>query len=121
MTTSKRDITLAVFDHTLSAGLGLFIAALGTTIHRQWQPYTLIALLVTIVIATIMLRAWRGLSLVIPFGAAIIITVQVLMQSGPGETYFSQTNPSATCGSLGQSRQLDWDVSPHDHGFVTKR
>lgn len=84
MTTSKRDITLAVFDHTLSAGLGLFIAALGTTIHRQWQPYTLIALLVTIVIATIMLRAWRGLSLVIPFGAAIIITVQVLMQSGPG-------------------------------------
>ncbi|WP_029068607.1 hypothetical protein [Jonesia quinghaiensis] len=78
------DVLSTVFDYTLSAGLGVFIAVLGTTLHRQWQPYTLIVLLLAVVAATIMLRAWRGIVMVVPFGVALVAVAQILVQAGPG-------------------------------------
>lgn len=64
--------------------LGIAVGALGTAVHRQWQPWMLIAALVATFFAGVWMRGWRGLAAAIAYLVAWGVTVQVLAGVGPG-------------------------------------
>lgn len=73
-----------VFEYLIALALGGFIALVATTVHRQWEPWLLIAALAVTLSGAVLMRAWSGLAAVGVYGLGWFVVVQVLSLEGPG-------------------------------------
>ncbi|MDM7830801.1 hypothetical protein [Cellulomonas edaphi] len=64
--------------------LGLGVGAFGTVMHRSVPPWGAVLALVLVLSTGIMARAWGGLLALVGLALGVLVSVQVLSQTGPG-------------------------------------
>lgn len=84
MWTDKKQLTWLILGYLVAIILGAFVAMIGTSVHRQWQPWILIACLLLVFAAAVMVRAWAGLPEMAAYAVGWFVVVQVLSLEGPG-------------------------------------
>ncbi len=73
-----------VIEYAMALVLGGFVALIATSVHRQWEPWLLIAALVVTFSGAVLMRAWSGLIAVGVYALGWFAVVQVLSLEGPG-------------------------------------
>ena len=64
--------------------LGTVVGAVGTVVHRAYQPWGMVGALVLVLSAAVTARAWSGWVTWVAFLGGLFLAVQVLAQQGPG-------------------------------------
>ena len=71
---------------TAAAGLvlGVVVGTLGTVMHRSIEPWGVVLCLVLAFAAAVTARAWAGLVALAGYAVGLVVSVQLLSQTGPG-------------------------------------
>ncbi len=78
-------LTAAALGRAVGAlALGLLVGAVGTVVHRAYQPWGMVGALVLVLSAAVTARAWSGWVTWVAFTGGLFLAVQVLAQHGPG-------------------------------------
>ena len=78
-------LSLASIGHAVLALVaGLVLGAFGTVMHRSVPPWGAVLGLALVLAVAVAMRAWRGLVALLGFGIGVLVSVQVLAQTGPG-------------------------------------
>ena len=64
--------------------LGAVVGTLGTVMHRSVQPWGVVVCLALALVAAVTARAWAGFVALAGYAVGLVVSVQVLSQSGPG-------------------------------------
>ncbi|NUU17104.1 hypothetical protein HP550_07555 [Cellulomonas humilata] len=64
--------------------LGAVVGTLGTVMHRSIEPWGVVVCLALAFVAAVTARAWAGLVALAGYAVGLVVSVQVLSQSGPG-------------------------------------
>lgn len=78
-------VSLAIVGKTaITLILGLLVGMFGTVMHRSMQPWGVVLALVLVLSTALLVRAWGAFLGLIAYGLGVVVSVQVLAQSGPG-------------------------------------
>jgi hypothetical protein len=84
MQLTKAELAIRTLEYLFGALFGVFVAVLGTSVHRAYAPFALIFVLIAVLICAVMMRAWLGLGGIAAFGIGWLVAVQVFTLEGPG-------------------------------------
>jgi hypothetical protein len=78
-------LSLASIGHAvLGLVAGLVLGAFGTVMHRSVPPWGAVLALALVLAVAVAMRAWSGLVALLGFGIGVLVSVQLLTQTGPG-------------------------------------
>jgi len=80
---------------------GVAVGVVGTTMHRSSPPWCAILALVLVLSGAFLLRAWGGLFVLLGYGLGVLVSVQVLAQTGPGGDVLVPSGDAVSWGWLG--------------------
>lgn len=80
---------------------GVAVGVVGTTMHRSSPPWCAILALVLVLSGGFLLRAWGGLVVLLGYGLGVLVSVQVLAQTGPGGDVLVPSGDAVSWGWLG--------------------
>lgn len=84
MTRVQRLSTGAIGPAVAALLLGGLVGTLGTVMHRSIPPWGVVVCLVLAFVAAVTVRAWAGFVALTGYAVGLVVSVQVLAQSGPG-------------------------------------
>ncbi|ROS23075.1 hypothetical protein [Cellulomonas sp. PhB150] len=73
-----------VVKAVLALVLGLVLGAFGTVMHRSIPPWGVVLALALVLAVGVLVRAWSGLLALLGLAIGVLVSVQVLSQTGPG-------------------------------------
>lgn len=75
---------IRTFEYVLAVALGVFVAVVGTSVHRSYLPVALLCAIAAVFAGAVMVRAWIGFGGIAAFGGGWFAVTQILALKGPG-------------------------------------
>lgn len=91
-----------VVKAVLALVLGLLLGAFGTVMHRSIPPWGVVLALALVLTVGVLVRAWSGLLALLGLAIGVLVSVQVLSQTGPGgDVLVPASGPGVQWAGLG--------------------